>query len=140
MDDKDKREFLKSYRDAVEYSRQLRDELKYHEYALSSPIGRFGTSKTKGTKDLSDWAVKHAEMEQRLIDAETRRLDIMIRIWDAIDRLEDDLMRLVIFAHYLDMQPACKIAKDLRMSHQKVRNSHWQAIKLLQIDDADGGV
>lgn len=133
MTTEEKKEILRSYCLRKIATRQIRDRLlELESEALPRGIAYDGMPKGGEPKDMSGWAARCDLLERKLKSAYEKELEALDRIRTAIDALEDQLQKRVLWAHYIEFKRIEVIAKEFGYSDSTIWKAHRIAIRKIQ--------
>lgn len=130
-----KKEVLMSYqwakRDVVRLGEQL-VELRIGEMSPGCEIGD-GLPHAHNVTDLSEYAVKVEEIEQKIIKARYRRVCAFERVRECIEAMDNEREKTLLTYRYLRGMRWTAICEKMGNSWQHVHRIHASALKNFRI-------
>lgn len=135
MTTEEKKEILRSYRLRKAAAAQILNKLKELEaQALPKAISYDGMPKGGEPKDMSGWAARVDAMERKLQKAYEAELDALDRITTAINAMDDNFQKRVLWMHYVDLKRIEKIARELHYSEDWTWKAHNRGVRSIRFD------
>lgn len=135
MENEQKKEFLMSYqlakRDVTRLEEQLA-EVRIGEMSPGCEIGD-GLPHAHNVTDLSEYAVKVEEIEQKIIKARYRRICAFEQVRDCIEAMDDEREKLLLTYRYLRGMRWTAICELMKHSWQHIHRIHASALKNFRI-------
>lgn len=124
-----KKDYLKSYKSAVIAAKVIQEEIdelrldKMHPSVISDGMPHASTC-----SDLSSYAAKLTELEEKLIAARYRRIKLYTDILDRIEGMQDEKEKNVLRLKYLHCKNWEEVAKRTGYTSRQVYRIHLIAI------------
>lgn len=122
--------YLKAKYDVIRYEEQL-DEIRLQRVSPHICYNEIKGSKQK--KDLSDYAVKLEEVEQKIIQARYERICVFEDVRMAVEAMSEEKEKTLLTYRYLRNMKWEDIAEKMMFSLQHVHKIHTKAISHFQI-------
>lgn len=129
MEIQQKKEYLKSYKDAVIAAKVIQEEIdelrldKMYPSVISDGMPHASTC-----SDLSSYAAKLMELEEKLVAARYRRIKLYTDILDRIEGMQDEKEKNVLRLKYLHCKNWDEVAKYTGYTSRQVYRIHLIAI------------
>lgn len=125
-----KKEYLRSYSPAVSAAQRLEEEIEQLRTDKMSPaLVMDDMPHSHDQKDLSDYAAKLDELEQKLIKARYERIDLYAEIFSNVEKLENESEKTVLTYRYLRRYSWEKICVEMGYQWAQVHRIHARALK-----------
>lgn len=130
MNSEQKKEYLKSYRQAVIAVRQLQDEIDQLRLDKMSPpaVEYSDMPKVGGRQDMSNYMVMLEELEDSLYTAKYKRIQLYTNIHKCIEAMEDETERNLLRAKYIHLKTWEQVGEIMGYDERQARRIHEKAI------------
>lgn len=125
-----KKEFLMSYQKEKRRVRRLEEQLEeLRRNKMSPSVTNDGMPHGTDKKDLSDYAVKVDEIEQKLVVARYSRICAFQEVQKRIEAMEDEVEKDLLTYRYLRNLNWVNIAVKMDYSWQHLHKIHARALR-----------
>ena len=126
-----KKEYLKSYGDAVRAEKAIEDEIQQLRLDRMFPSVVIDDMPhgSGGCSDLSGYAAKVDELLEELRQSMEERIELRREIVRKIEAVPIETEKLVLRLRYIQGEPFEKIAVDLSYTYRHVTRLHGQALR-----------
>mgnify|MGYP001212015072 CR=1 FL=1 len=126
-----KKEYLKSYGDAIRAEKAIEDEIQQLRLDKMCPSVVIDDMPhgSGGCSDLSGYAAKVDELLGELHQSMEERIELRREIIRKIEAMQNETEKLVLRLKYIQGKTFEKIAVDLRYTYRHVTRLHGQALR-----------
>lgn len=129
-----KKEYLKSYRDAVIAEKQIKEEIDQLRMDKMFPsLVQDGMPHGSGSSDLSAYAAKLDEMLVELKEQMDKRLELRRDIVRKIESMDSETEKAVLRYRYIHMLKWEEIAVKMHYGYRNVLKVHGRALEHFEL-------
>lgn len=124
-----KKDYLKSYKSAVIAAKVIQEEIDELRLDKMCPsVISDGMPHASTCSDLSSYAAKLAELEETLIKARYKRINIYTGILDRIEDMDSETEKNILRLKYLRCKTWDEVAAEMGYSWKQIHRLHGAAL------------
>ena len=124
-----KKDYLKSYKSAVIAAKVIQEEIDELRLDKMCPsVISDGMPHASTCSDLSSYAVKLVELEEKLKTARYQKIKLHMEISDCIEAMENETEKCLLRLKYLHCKTFEEVAECMKYSLRQVYSIHSSAI------------
>lgn len=124
-----KKDYLKSYKSAVIAAKVIQEEIDELRLDKMCPsVISDGMPHASTCSDLSSYAVKLIELEEKLIAARYKRINLYTDILDRIEDMKNETEKNILRLKYLRCKTWDKVAVEMGYSWKQIHRLHGAAL------------
>lgn len=124
-----KKEYLKSYKESVISAKVIQEEIEQLRLDKMCPsVISDGMPHASTCSDLSSYAAKLMELEEKLHKARYKKITLHTDISDCIEAMENETEKCVLRLKYLHCKTFEEVAECMKYSLRQVYSFHSSAI------------
>ena len=133
MTNEEKKKFLWSYRDSLRRMARIESEIEeLRAMKMGASAGGSGPGRKGWTDDLSSFAARLDELERDKEEELGKAMRAYERVMEAIESVEDERERDVLFYRYIKGMTWWKIAEKTNYSERQAHRLHGSALAHLE--------